>query len=132
MNTSSWNFPNMINVAQNKVGVAYDSNAIKNRVSLLLMTQPSELYGDLDFGAGLKQFMWQYNNANTRAMIKEKIVEQIRKYEPCVDPNSISFVDEDDISSESNAIVSIQQEHNKLHLTVIMKTIFSNNIEVSI
>lgn len=132
MHTSSWNFPNMINVAQNCVGIATDYSSIQNRVALLLNTQPTEMYGSLDMGAGLKKFMWQYNNENTRAQMKEAIVSQIRKYEPCVDPDSITFIDEDDPSSDTNAIVSIQQEHNKVHIRVVMRTIFGDNVEVEL
>lgn len=128
MNTNSWSFPNMINVTQNKVSLVDDYNSIKNRISLLLRTEPTEVYGDPEYGVGLKRFMWQYNNSNTAAIVKQRIVDQITRYEPQVDPQSITFVDHD----ESNGVRSVRQDANTLHLTVLMKTVFGDEIEVEV
>ena len=72
--------------------------------------------------------MWQYNNSNTAAIVKQRIIDQITKYEPQVDPQSITFVDH----TESNGVRSVQQDSNTLHLTILMKTVFGDEIEVEV
>lgn len=128
MNTSSWSFPNMINIAQNTVGVAKDTNSIHTRVSTLLRTEPTELHMNPEFGVGLKKFMWQYATPETRALVKQKIIEQIARYEPCVDPKSIEFI-EDDVDSMQ---VTNVQSVNALHLTVVMQTRYGDTVNITI
>ena len=59
MQTSSWKFPNMIDVTRNRVNIAQDAQSVVNRVKLLMLTNPTELYNELDFGVGMKRYLWQ-------------------------------------------------------------------------
>lgn len=59
--TNSLSFPNMFDVARNKVGVISDNESIVNRSRLLILTEPTELYHNPDFGVGLKRHLWHYN-----------------------------------------------------------------------
>ena len=63
--------------------------SIVNRSKLLILTEPTELYNNPDFGVGLKRHLFQYNNENQKAIIRDRIVEQLRLHEPCVDPDKI-------------------------------------------
>lgn len=84
---SSFSYPNMFDVARSKVNLYTDTISIVNRVKLLLLTEPTELYMSPNFGVGLKQFMYTYNNDNTIAMIRSKLVDQLRLWEPAVVPD---------------------------------------------
>lgn len=127
MYTTSLAFPNMINVAGNRVAVKSGNDSITNRVRLLILTDPTELYNSPDFGVGLRKYLWQYNTANTTARIKDQIIEQLRKYEPCVIADETSFADGLIFSGENN-----QQTYNELKLTVGMKTVYQDALTVTV
>lgn len=128
MNTSSLNFPHMINVSQNNVGVATDAASIESRVGLLIRTEPTELFMNPEFGVGLKKFMWQYNSENTRALIKQRIQQKIAQFEPCVDATKIKFVDKE---YDPNS-VQVINENDKVHITVILPTVYGDEISITI
>lgn len=127
--TNSLAFPNMFNVSQNTVAVAENSPSIANRSRLLMMTEPTELFNNPLFGAGLKRHLWKYNTTNETAIIKDRIIEQLKMYEPCVDAEKTE-VREGLI--RSGAENSIAQEYNKLNLTVILTTRYGDTVEVKL
>lgn len=83
---SSWSWPNMFDVARNRVSLYNDTASIVSRVKLLLLTEPTELFMTPNFGVGLKRYLFTYNNENTIAMIKDALIEQLRIWEPAVIP----------------------------------------------
>ena len=125
MYTTSLAFPNMINVAGNRVSVKSDKDSVINRVRLLMLTDPTELYNSPDFGVGLKRYLWQYNTANTSALIQDRIIQQLRKYEPCVIADSTSFADGLVFSPDT-----VQSMYNELKMTVGLHTIFEDELSI--
>lgn len=121
MSTSSIRFPNMFNVARNQVATLSDNPSIVNRTRLLMLTEPTELYRNPTFGVGLKRYLWQYNNANTKAIIQDKIREQLREHEPCVDADQTVFAD-GLVSSASTSPTNSYVEANQLKMTVGLYT----------
>lgn len=125
--TNSLAFPNMFNVANNCVGVLEDNISIVNRTRLLILTEPTELYNNPDFGVGLKRHLWQYNTENEKAIIRDRIVGQLSKHEPCCDAEQTQFADGllfsggDELST---------QEYNQLKMTIALKTIFGDTLEI--
>ena len=117
---SSLSFPNMFDVARGKVSVYADAKAIVNRVKLLMLTDPTELHMVPNFGLGLRKYMFAYNNDNTIALIKDKLIEQLRLWEPGVVPEETLVergLEYTEASSEET-IVDI----NHLKLTVTLMT----------
>lgn len=86
MTETSFAFPNIFDVSRNKVNIYTDARAITNRVKLLMLTDPTELHMVPNFGLGLKKYLFTYNNDNTIALIKDKLIEQLRLWEPAVIP----------------------------------------------
>lgn len=128
--TNSLAFPNMFDVARNKVGVISDNESIVNRSRLLILTEPTELYHNPNFGVGLKRHLWHYNTENEKAIMKGRIVEQLRLHEPACAPDKTSFADgllftgvEDDMTA---------QKHNRLLLTVGIQTVFGEEVQVEL
>lgn len=128
--TNSLSFPNMFDVARNKVGVLSDNESIVNRSRLLILTEPTELYHNPNFGVGLKRHLWHYNTENEKAIMKDRIVEQLRLHEPCCAPDKTSFADgllftgiEDDGTA---------QKYNRLTVTVGIQTIFGDTAAVDL
>ena len=128
--TNSISFPNMFDVARNKVAILEDEASVVNRTKLLFLTEPTELYNNLNQGVGLRQHLWKYNNDNVVAMIKDKMIEQLRLHEPCVLPDQTQF--SDSLISEEPEPVEHFNDANRLKMTVGLQTTFGNIAEVSI
>lgn len=126
--TTSLNFPNMFDVSRNKVSVLSDAESIVNRTRLLILTEPTELYMNPEFGVGLKRYLWQYNTENQRAQIGDRIKEQLRLHEPCVDPNGTQLSD----GLLFTGTPDVAHDHNRLKMTVALSTIFGDNMEVTL
>lgn len=128
--TNSIAFPQMFDVARNKVAILEDNESIANRSRLLILTEPTELYNNLDFGAGFKRHLFQYNNNNQVSIIQDRIKEQLRLHEPCCDPDKTSFADgllfTEDL--HNNPI----QEYSKLKMTVAICTSYDDTISVNL
>lgn len=128
--TNSIAFPNMFDVARNKVAILEDEASVVNRTKLLFLTEPTELYNNLNQGVGLRQHLWKYNNDNVVAMIKDQMIEQLRLHEPCVLPDQTQF--SDSLISEEPEPVEHFNDANRLKMTVGLQTTFGNIAEVSI
>jgi len=130
MHTTSIGFPNMFDVSRNRVATMSDNASVANRVRLLLMTEPTELYMNPTYGVGLKRFMFQYNNDNVIAQIKDRLVDQLRIWEPCVDATRTEVV-RGLVYSGENQIESAA-DSDKLNLTITLYTIYGDTLNISV
>ena len=130
MNTTSWSFPNMFDVARNKVSVMSDTKSIANRVKLLILTEPTELYMNPTYGVGLKRHRFQYNTDNEVAIIKDRIIEQLRIWEPCVNPDSTQV----ERGLKYTGMTDSDQvgDINHLKLTVTLETIYGDQLSITL
>lgn len=128
-NTSSLSFPNMFDVARNRFGVLEDNVSIVNRCRLLILTEPTEMYNEPNLGVGLKRHLWQYNNDNQQAIIKDRIVAQLQSYEPYVIAQDTQFSNGLLFTGSSDS-VNMMQDHNRLKMTVAVKTIYSDTASI--
>lgn len=124
--TTSLSFPNMFNIAANKVSVITDTASVANRTRLLILTEQTELYNNPDFGVGLKRHLWHYNTAAERGQVKDRITQQLRLHEPCVYPEKTQYSDSLTFTEATTP------EHNTMALTVTMQTIFKDNVEITL
>lgn len=128
--TTSWGWPNMFDVARNTVSVASDTASVVNRVKLLILTEPTELHMNPEFGVGLKRHIWQYNNENQKAIIKDRIIEQLRLHEPCVKAEETQIADGLLFTGGSDG-EQMAQDFNRLKMTVALTTVFGDKVEVN-
>lgn len=124
--TTSLAFPNMFNIATNQVSVIEDTTSVANRTRLLILTEPTELYNNPDFGVGLKRHLWKYNNDAERGLVKDRITQQLRLHEPSVYPEKTKYSD-GLLFSEATT-----PEHNTMALTVSLQTVFKNEVSVEL
>lgn len=129
--TSSLAFPTMFDVARNVVSVSEDTASVVNRTRLLILTEPTELHMNPKFGVGLKRHIWQYNNENQKAIIKDRIVEQLRMHEPCVKADETKIAD-GLLFTGSTDRDQITQDFNRLKMTVALTTVFGDSVEVKL
>lgn len=127
MNTSSIGFPNMFDVARNSVSHYGDNASVASRVKLLLLTEPTELYGEPTYGVGLKKYMFQYNTDNIITLIREKLVEQLQKWEPYVVAEKTE-VQRGLLYSGTSGVTAVDPNH--LQLTVIVYTTYGETLHI--
>jgi len=128
--TTSLSFPNMFNITNNQVSVLEDSASVANRTRLLILTEPTELYNSPNFGVGLKRHLWKYNTAAEKGLVKDRITEQLRLHEPCVEPDKTQYSDGllfSGVQTNNPAL-----DNNTLALTVALQTVFRDVAEVSL
>lgn len=127
-NTESLHWPNLIDVSKNAMSIATDSRSIVNRVKLLLLTEPTELYMEPTYGVGLKKYLYTYNNDNTIAIIKDNIIQQLRLWEPCVIPERTEVQKGLLYSGDSDPRV----DPNHLKLTIILVSKYGEKLTVEV
>ena len=65
----------------------YNENARQN-VRMIVLTEQGEKLTDIDFGCGLRRFLFEQDSINLEE-IQEQIVEQIETYAPYVDVTNV-------------------------------------------
>ena len=126
--TNSIAFPNMFDVARSRVATLEGRPSIVNRTRLLILTEPTSLYNEPNFGVGLSRHLWKYNNENEKAIIRDRIVRQLKLYEPSCDADKTEFAD-GLLFTEKN----VQEQLNDpdhLKMTVALHTIYGDDITV--
>ena len=82
------------------------------------------------FGVGLKRFLFQYNNENVIAQIKDRLIEQLRLWEPCVDADKTTVVR--GLVYSGRSVVEAAAETNRLNLTITVYTIYGDKLDISV
>lgn len=129
--TTSLSFPNMFNLTSNQVAVDEDLKAVTTRSRLLILTEPTELYNNPDFGVGLRRHLFKYNTENEKAIIKDRIVEQLRLHEPDVVPDKTQFTDGLVFTGNPNSLSSAT-DANEINMTVAMLTTFGKELTLDL
>ena len=126
--TNSISFPNMIDVSRGTVAVLKDNESIANRCRLLILTEENEMYNSPEFGVGLKRHLWKYNNENEKAIIRDRITEKLRMYEPCCIPDKTEYAD-GLLYTESE---ETPMDADKLKMSIIIYTIYGDNLNINL
>ena len=129
--TTSVSFPNMFNIANNQVSVLENTNSVANRTRLLILSEPTELYNNPDFGVGLKRHLWHYNNDAEKGLVKDRITQQLRLHEPCVYPDKTQYSDGLLFSGDQTQY-NPALDSNTLSMTVALQTIFKEQATVQL
>ena len=128
--TNSWAWPNIFNVSQNQVNVVEDNKSIVSRTRLLILSEPTSLFNSPDFGVGLKRHLWKYNTENQKAIIKDRIVAQLKLNEPSVLPEKTQYAD--GLLFTGSPSDDINQDYNQLKMTVAVVTNYNETLEVTV
>ena len=129
MQTSSLNWPNIFDVSRNRCAVAEDNASIVSRTKLMILTEPTELYMNPSYGVGLKRHMFKYNTENEKALIKDRIVAQLKRWEPRVDADKTQFSDGLLYTGDIN---TIGQDYNTLNMTISLMTTYGDTVTVEL
>lgn len=78
--------------------------AVQN-VKMVLYTEPGERIWDLDFGVGVKRYLFEQNTQYTREQLRQRISNQINKYLPyinIINLNVYAVSENDEVVETSN------------------------------
>lgn len=133
MYTSSWAWPNIFDTSRSCVNIYEDNKSIVSRSRLLILSQPTSLYYSPQFGVGLERHLWHYNTDNEQAMIKDRIVSALSKFEPDVDAAKTSVVPGLLFTDSTNTSqMNAASQYNQLSITVGLTTNYSEEITVEL
>ncbi len=101
-------------------------NLARQNLKMLVLTNPGERMMDVDFGVGLKAFLFEQNTAATYADIDSRIREQSALYLPFLEIGKIDFS-----VPENNPDLFPNMIRIKIHFRIIpLQITTSLNIEV--
>ena len=98
---------------------------VKQNFKMLMLTNPGERMMDPTFGVGLKRYLFENNHQQIREQIKQRIINQTRKYLPFIRIENIS-INSSDSNPElyANSIhISISYSILPLRETVVFSTV---------
>jgi len=72
-----------------------DKKLVKENMKQILLTNPGERIMLPDFGVGLRRYLFEMNDEQLATVIREKIVQQVAKYEPLANIIDIQFKQQD-------------------------------------
>lgn len=130
-NTSSLAWPNMFNIAQNRVSTYEDNQSVVSRCRLLMLTGPTELYNEPNQGVGLSGFLFRYNKDNVKAEICDKCKEQFRIHDPTVDAPSTQWANGLQFTAPGNDI-NMSQAQGHVKMTIAVKTIYGDIVNIDL
>mgnify|MGYP001305928400 CR=1 FL=1 len=63
----------------------------KQNLKMLVLTNPGERMMDVNFGVGLRRYLFEQNEPSTYSKIDQRIREQVGSYLPFIQINAIEF-----------------------------------------
>lgn len=129
---TSVSWPNMFDVSRGKLSLYSNSRSITNRVKLLLLSEPTELYMEPNFGVGLRKHIFKYNNDNVIALIQDELIEQLRLWEPSVIPEKTKVERGPAHSWNPSDPATVSQRMNTLDLKITIYTIYDEELSFSV
>lgn len=129
---TSISWPNMFDVARSKVNLYSNEKSLTNRIKLLLLTEPTELYMEPNFGVGLKKHLFKYNNDNVIALIQDELIEQLALWEPGVIPEDTKVERGPAYTWDPDKWESVSDKMNVLDLQITVQTIYARTLTFGI
>ena len=101
-----------------------DELAVKRSIINLMYTEPYERFFRPNIGAGLKAYLFDNISLDMEFMIKDRIIESIRNYEPRANIINVSVTAKpDDNAYVASIIFSILNNINPVTLEVILRRV---------
>ena len=132
MATNSMSWPNMFDVSRGKVNLYMDQKSLVNRIKLLILTDPTELYMVPNFGVGLRKHLFKYNNDNVIALIRDELIEQLRLWEPGVIASATTIERGPKHTWDPANRETVSSRMNVLDLIVTVQTVYAKTISFNI
>ncbi|MDH5179226.1 MAG: GPW/gp25 family protein [Gammaproteobacteria bacterium] len=109
---------------QQRIAWSEGSENIRESIRIILTTEPGERLMLPNFGAGLKQFLFEPNTITTHRLIEEKIRQSIELWEPRINLDSIKVIEDEDDSQAVWVMIRYtlvaDQSNDQLQLRVLL------------
>jgi phage baseplate assembly protein W len=102
----------------------FDEHAIANSLRNLFSTRPKQRILDPEYGLDITQFLFENVNEFTARLISRKIYQNIRKYEPRVELNTVDIIVDEEYNRYN---ISLNIRIPSLNKDVIYQSIFSES-----
>ena len=86
--------PGALNAIEMNYTDSESKEAIKQNLRVLLLTNPGEYQHDIEYGVGLRQFLFEMHSLDLKETIRSRILEQTSRYMPYISVSNVAF-DED-------------------------------------
>jgi len=111
--------------ALNKTYAEVVTQNLKN----LILTAPGERIMDVDFGVGIRNFLFEPNTDVTHSAILLRIKEQVGKYMPFLEVQALLFSPDSDSLMDSNLIkLEIRYFIKPLQIADVLEILVDNTI----
>lgn len=110
--TTAVSFPNIFSTATGKTKLNATFEAINTRLSVLIQTAYTELFGNPDFGCGIYEATFDYASEDSFDALADNLSEAIERFEPTLT-----------VSSDMIEIKFNQQTH---HIEITINYILKN------
>jgi hypothetical protein len=97
-------FPPRID-ANGRVAWSEGTQNIRESIKIILLTELGERLMLSEFGAGLKNFLYEPNTVETRRLIEEQITHALNQWEPRIQLQEVNV--EEDTNDSQQAIATI-------------------------
>jgi phage baseplate assembly protein W len=77
--------------------ISADKRLVKENIKQILLTNPGERIHLPDFGVGLNRYLFEMNDEQLSSVIRQKIIEQVSRYEPLAEIMDIQFKRQDNL-----------------------------------
>lgn len=82
-------FPPRLDPHTGRLAWSEGAESIRESIQILLLTNPGERIHRPRLGAGLSDFLYEPNNASTRRLIEERIVQTLNQWERRIELQSV-------------------------------------------
>ena len=104
--------------------LSVDEIAVKRSIINLMYTEPYERFFNPNIGAGLKAYLFENISQDIEFIIREKIIESIRNYEPRANVIDVAVIAKpNDNMYTASIIFSILNNVNPVTLEVILRRV---------
>lgn len=79
---------------------------VKQNLKNVMLTVPGERIFDINFGVGLKRFLFEPKTTETTERIKNRIIDQLEKYMPFINVQNINITFSED--QENTIFISLK------------------------
>lgn len=77
-----WKFPVEVDPHTGKIKASVYEEDIEEAIGIIISTSPGERMMRPDFGCGIRKYIFEVINANTRALIKDEVEKALMRWEP--------------------------------------------------
>lgn len=120
-----WSFPPHLGPA-GRVAWTAGVDGVRQSIRIILTTEPGERLMLPQFGAGLKQFLFQPNTPATHRLIEKRITDSLGRWERRIDVQSVDVVPSADSPQACIATIRYRlvatREPDELRLRVVLDT----------